>query len=203
MKTAAPVHVRVLKAAAKRFGLQLEELEHVSRRPAVLHARNWAAMTMSDKHGLSYREIARRMNCSLRTSIDSAARGRRAKRAVWNKGKAMRTLTPEELERAIDINHRQRRGVNCVCEALGCGVETLSRAFRAAGLELRPGKPGGRPGVAVGKGDPLAGAPIGTVPPGHPLYAVDQAILRARTMKYRAEGGWRQSSTALAMELGE
>lgn len=104
-----------------------------------------------------------------------------------------RILTPAELATVCDMQDRGI-GLTRIARHLRCGRAVLERELDAICHVPKRARRGGR-FPADGK-DPFSNAAIGTLPPEHPLHAVDQAILRARTQRQPPLTGWRQSSLA-------
>lgn len=101
-----------------------------------------------------------------------------------------RTFTPEQLRLACELQ-AQGVGTNRIAKMFRAGRGSLERELRAIGHEIVKAPRGGAHGGCI---DPVTNYEIGQVPPGHPLYELDQQMARARTQRPPVDHGWRQSS---------
>lgn len=187
-------YYRIVKAVADRHGVRIKQMRARDNSSKVCEARRDAMTLMNIQLGMTCDQIAK-VFCRRRWTVNQQINRTLAKgRPQLVKG-ATRDLTQDELNIAIEMQ-KYGHGVNAILRKLRCGVEVLERAFDEAGIELKRARQGCRASAGTVVSDPLTDAPIGSLPPDHPLRALDDAIIRARSARPRAVGGWAQSSLA-------
>lgn len=94
-----------------------------------------------------------------------------------------RFLTADELAIAVEMNAK-RTGIRAICRRLRTNERVVERSLLNAGHE--PHKLTKSASAKLGRDarqgyrDPTMAEPIGSVPPDHPFYEMDQAMARAR-----------------------
>lgn len=207
----------VLDAIARQYGIRYADLRGRNIKWQFVHPRHEAMRVLYDGYGWSLARIRRLFGWGDRTTVlygIRAARERR-KRLISPEQRAAvesRVITRAASRQGVEVEEMMRRfcrkraliardaamlslhekheyTYRALARIFDVGTRAVSEALRRA--RHRRSTYGNKNSII-----PSANLPIGTVKPGDPLYELDQQMLRARTMRHRAEGGWRQSSLA-------
>jgi hypothetical protein len=180
---------RVIRNAASQHGVPPSELRSRSHTKPIVKARDRAMRVLREQYGYALYQIAEVFQVQRKAVRDSISRasGEAARRRAERAATQRRTLTLEEIERAIQLRD-EGESIYAASRAMVICPKVLLRELTDAGIHWQS-YAGSLRGIK-GSNDP-----IGSVPPGHALYELDQQILRAR-QRQPVVSGWRQSSLA-------
>lgn len=210
----------VLDAIARQYGIRYADLVSQARARKFVVPRHEAMRVLRDEYGWHLSRIAKliggRNHCTVIRGIEAARERAGSNHSPAVLAKVLKRVaqrhcvTVREIRlskddrKSTDVVRARQEAMLILRERYGWKLQQIGGALNRTHETVRRGIEKARRMVAAreaqrlaqGTADPKMDWPIGSLPPSHPFYELDQQMLRARTMRHRAEGGWRQSSLA-------